>query len=350
MDYCAFHSGNAEAFLDSRNLSFASLESVAKLQYDDVKCTLVTSSPVHGVANAASDIDLICITAADDDRGAMASQIYHDGQHLETVAFATGDVETAMRALADCRAAGPLDTLLAYRRWDATQAVSRKYLERIVSGVATDRGVPYLGSHTALGGMWAVAAFDAFRQSAGFALLALRCGETRGAGAYAANALLHLMNAMLSRRGWTVSNKKWTRLRWRRAAGSLLADDDTAAIEAIDTLWRDMLPACTAGLGEADAARLVALVELADADFGFDEAYATLRPTLRQPERAPFLPGSHVVLRQDGRAALLPGFETPASLTAQARDLAAVSPELARHLLAGARAGVIGFSLTDSLS
>ncbi|KAG8148796.1 hypothetical protein BFF94_035990 [Burkholderia catarinensis] len=305
---------------------------------------------MHGVANAASDIDLICITTDDDDRGAMASQIYHDGQHLETVAFAADDVETAMRALADYCAASPFDTLQAYRRWDVTQAVSRKYLERIVSGVATDRGVPYLGWHTALGGMWAVAAFDAFRQSAGFALLALRCGERRGGGAYAANALLHLMNAMLSRRGWTVSNKKWTRLRWHRAVGSLLAGDDQACIDAIDALWRSSGPACAAGLDEADAARLVALVELADADFGFDKAYAALSPTVRQPDRAPFLPGSHVVLRQDGRAALLPGFEPPTSLTAQARDLATVSPELARHLLVGARAGVIGFSLTDSLS
>ncbi len=323
---------------------------MTKNQYEEVAHTLVTSSPVHGVANAASDIDLICITARESDRGAMASQIYHEGQHLETVAFASSDVDLAMHTLAGYRAASPLETLRAYRRWDASQAVSRKYLERIVSGVATDRAVPYLDWNAALGSMWAVAAYDAFRQSAGFALLSLRAGEMRGAAAYSANALLHLMNALLSQRGWTVSNKKWTLLRWRRAARTLLDSDTQACADTVDALWPKLGTACVRGLASADASGLIELVDQADASTGFGAAYAAHVPALRQVESAPFLPGSRVVLRQDGRAALLPSFDLPTTLTTAPRDLAAVAPDLARQLLLAARVGAVGFSLTDSLS
>ncbi|WP_321817259.1 MULTISPECIES: DUF6001 family protein [unclassified Paraburkholderia] len=350
MDYSTFHSENVEAFLNSRKLSFSSLENVAKGQYKDVAHTLVTSSPVHGVANAASDIDLICITAVEADRGAMASQIYHDGQHLETVAFALSDVDLAMSTLAGYRTASPLDTLRAYRRWDDSQAVSRKYLERIVSGVATNRAVPYLDWNAALGSMWAVAAYDAFRQSAGFALLALRAGEMRGAAAYSVNALLYLMNALLSQCGWTVSNKKWTLLRWRRAGRALLDSGALDCANSVDALWPKVGAACVRGLTSADASELIELVEQADASTGFGAAYAVQTPTTRHTESAPFLPGSRVVLREDGRAALLPSFDMPTSLTTAPRDLAAVSSDLARQLLLGARVGAVGFSLTDSLS
>ncbi len=65
MDFRAFYSGNAQQFLATRQLAFSELEEVVKRQYADAQLALISSSPVHGIANAASDIDLICVT---DDR------------------------------------------------------------------------------------------------------------------------------------------------------------------------------------------------------------------------------------------------------------------------------------------
>ncbi|KKB61356.1 hypothetical protein WM40_23600 [Robbsia andropogonis] len=350
MNYSAFYSGNAKAFLAARNLSFDDLDTVVRRQYDDAELTLITSSPVHGVANAASDIDLICITDAMQSSDAMASQVYHNGHHMEVVAFASDEVLAACHELTVQQGKLPIDMLRVYRQWDKKQRISRKYLERIIAGVATDGSVPYLEWQGTLGATWSIASFDAFRQSAGFALLALRCKETRAAAGYATNALLYLMNAMLSKSGWTVSNKKWTLLRWHQATDSLRIWSNVRLVDVIDSLWDSIYPSCTTGLTEQLAERLVELVDLAESHFGYEVDYARLRPALRATSNAPFLPGSVFTLRSDGRAALLPTVDISDALTTHPRDLRATTPDVARHLLIGARVGVIGFSLTDSTS
>lgn len=347
MDYSAFYPRNAKAFLSARNLSFDDLGAVAHRQYEDAEHTLLTSSAVHGIANSTSDIDLICITGANQSHESMASQVYHQGHHMEVVAFANHEVISACRELVSQRSKPPTDVLNAYRQWDKSQRISRKYLERIITGVATDGGLPYLDWQEPLGAMWSVASFDAFRQSIGFASLSLRCGQAKGAAGYATNGLLYLMNAMLSRAGWTVSNKKWTLLRWRQAMDSLCLWDDIELAGRIDGLWPATYRSCVTGLTSSSMEQLVELVDLAECYFGYQMDYAARYPISHSANSVPFLPRSAFMLRSDGRAALIPTADPVAGITTHPRDLLATTPDMARHLLTSARAGVLDFSLTD---
>src|SRR4030088_815327 len=49
------------AFLEGRSTSFARLHEVIGRQIDGIAHLLLTSSPVHGLANPTSDIDTICV-------------------------------------------------------------------------------------------------------------------------------------------------------------------------------------------------------------------------------------------------------------------------------------------------
>ncbi len=353
MNYSAFYARNAEAFLAARRLSFDDLDGVVRRQFDDAKYTLLTSSAVHGVANAASDIDLICITKGGRSDNAMASQIHHNGHHMEVVAFSDAEVDDARATLQAHAQSTASSQLSLYRSWDKHHPISRKYLERIIAGVATDRSVPFVDAQNGLGAIWSVAHFDAFRQSVGFAMLALKCEEGRAAAGYATNALLYLMNAMLSQRCWTVSNKKWTLLRWHHACDTLdlwgsVKNAETASL--VDALWRQVYPACATGLTASLAEALLELVDKFELFFGYTEDYKSCRPSIHREGSTPFLPGSDFVIARNGYATLQSArCAIPDHLSIRPRDLDTLSPDIAHFLLSGARSGLIGFSLADTL-
>ena len=349
MDYHTFFSVNAQQFLEVRGLSFHDLSVVINKQYEETHVALITSSAVHGVANAASDIDLICVTPRQQDQ-AMASQIYHGDHHMEVVAFSREDIDHALWQLAEDAEMSVVERLRAFKRWDRTHSVPRKYLERIVSGVSTDQTLPYLEAQRALSSTWSTAAFDDFRQSACFAVLAWRSNECRAASAYTCNALLFLMNAILSKHGWVNSNKKWTLLRWDMASRALkvLPSDDLTS--RIDELWSRAYPACRSGLQSGEVSRLCELVDLAESEFACRADYLALRPVVSDAAVIPFLPGAEFVLISGDQAALLPKSELPQALSTQPFELSESTPQIAKYLLRGARTGLVGFSLTDQVS
>ncbi|QGG76219.1 DUF6001 family protein [Pseudomonas syringae] len=347
MDFRAFYSGNARQFLATRQLAFAELEEVVKRQYADAQLALISSSPVHGIANAASDIDLICVTDGRQSDQSMASQIYHNEHHMEVVAFAREEVDNAFSRLATDAHQTTAQKLVAFKQWDKQQAVSRKYLERLVCAVSTDQSLPYLDSQKDLSSIWSAAAFDDFRQSACFSVLAWRSGEYRAAAAYACNAALFLMNATLASHGWVNSNRKWTLLRWDRALNryGMLADDGLA--RAIGQLWQRAYPACGNGLQGADLMRLCELTQLAEQTFACEAAYAELLPGIERSAASRFLPGVDFVLTDNQQATLLTHLDMPELRSTRPIDLAEQSREAAAYFLRAARAGLVSFSLKD---
>lgn len=347
MDFRAFYSGNALQFLASRQLAFSELEEVVKRQYADAQLALISSSPVHGIANAASDIDLICVTDDRQSDQSMASQIYHNEHHMEVVAFACEEVHGAFSQLATDAHKTTAQKLVAFKQWDKQQAVSRKYLERLVCAVSTDQSLPYLDSQKDLSSIWSVAAFDDFRQSACFSVLAWRSGEYRAAAAYACNAALFLMNATLASHGWVNSNRKWTLLRWDRALNrhGMLNDDGLA--RAIGQLWQRAYPACRNGLQGAGLMQLCELTQLAEQTFACEADYAALKPGIERSAASAFLPGVDFVLTDDQQATLLVRVDVPELSSTRPIDLAEQSPEAAACLLRAARAGLVSFSLKD---
>ncbi|MCF5714940.1 DUF6001 family protein [Pseudomonas tremae] len=347
MDYRAFYLNNTRQFLTARELSFDELDGVVERQYAQAHSTLITSSPVHGIANSASDIDLICVTYDRQSDQSMASQIYHNEHHMEVVAFAREEVEESLLQLARVAEQGTAQKLSAFKQWDKQHPVSRKYLERLVCAVSTEPCLPYLDSQKSLSAVWSVSAFDDYRQSACFSALAWRSGEHRAAAAYACNAALFLMNAILARHGWINSNRKWTLLRWDmaiRTHGIVIPDRLTKAVEQ---LWQRAYPACHSGLQGPDLMHMCELALLAEQAFACEADYAVLSPQIERPTTSAFLPGVELVINVAQQATLLPNITMPEALGTRPIDLAEQPQELAACLLRAARAGLISFSLKD---
>ncbi|ATV20956.1 DUF6001 family protein [Pseudomonas syringae] len=347
MDFHAFYSNNARQFLAARQLAFAELEDVVKRQYAEARLTLITSSPVHGIANSASDIDLMCVTDTLQSDQSMASQIYHKEHHMEVVAFAQEEVSISLSHLALAAEKTTAEKLFAFKQWDKQQPVPRKYLERLVCAVSTDQSLPYLDSQKYLSALWSVAAFDNFRQSACFSVLAWRSGEYRAAAAYACNAVLFLMNATLARHGWVNSNRKWTLLRWDRALNRHAIVPGDSLTRAVEQLWQRAYPACLDGLQGQDIIQLCELTLLAEQAFACEADYAALEPSIKRLAASVFLPGVDFVLTDKQQATLLAHEDVPQLRSTRPIDLAEQSSQAAACLLRAARAGLVGFSLKD---
>ncbi|MBI6705404.1 DUF6001 family protein [Pseudomonas viridiflava] len=346
MDYPGFFLANAEQFMADRQLSFADLDEVVNRQYSEAHLTLISSSPVHGIANSGSDIDLMCVTESLHSDQAMASQIYHGAHHMEVVAFARPEVERAFVQLSADADQGLAHQLAAYKGWDKAQPVSRKYLERLMCGVSTDQTLPYLHHQPALSKVWAASAFDDFRQSVCFSVLAWRCNEFRAAAAYACNAVLFLMNAILARHGWVNFNRKWTLLRWDRALHNLDLLPMDALHSRVDQLWLRTYPACRSGLDNELVVQLCELADVAEQSFACVAEYAALKPRVNSADSCTFLPGVEFVLLNDQHATLMSAFVMDEVRSTRPFDLANQPQGAADFLLSRSRAGLIDFSLT----
>lgn len=343
MNCTDFVTTNAAAFLRSRHIGFDMLAALAREQGFDDAQVLLTSSPVHGIATATSDIDLVCVTPHAVSRGQMATQIHRDGQHCEILPIAADDLDRAFADLARLSRCALPQRLAGYQRWDSGHAVRKKYLERIVYAVATDGHAPHLAHLGALVPVAAAQEYDAFHQSRVCAVLAVRAGEPDAARGYLINACLSAMAAALSLGGWVLSNKKWTLRRWREAAGPHM--------RVLDAFLQERLAATWSSVGEASGAATARGIA------ALDEIDRRLGVLMGAPSLSDAMPHADAPCTQaalDKHSAFLIGDDGRARLasTTQAQDapadlasLAALSAAHAAALLRSARSGTLSFSL-----
>ncbi|WP_405884027.1 DUF6001 family protein [Streptomyces sp. NBC_01136] len=326
---------HVDAFLRTRGLQAAALEQTLRARTGDARHFLVTSSPVHGLANATSDVDFIRIQRAPLSGARMATQIFEGPHHLEAVSFCDDEVDSALADLTELAAAPPREVVLGHRAWDKRHELRRKYLERLVNGVALDRTLPYEDRLPQLARVWKWSSLHTAAEQVFFLALAEAAGEERGRAGYAANALLHLMDAVLSHHGDVYSNRKWYLLRWTRLRAELPGKDPL--LTAVDALRTHVTEALA---GKVQGPLTPAFTELltkvyADAGEGHKPSLAV--ESASDAVRRRFLPGADMVL---GAAA---GFLGPEPLPTGEISLSQPPADCARpaDLLRAARVGAV---------
>lgn len=378
------------AFLASRTLEPGPLAAFMRERVGD-GTLLLTSSPVHGLANATSDLDFIRVQADAIAGPRISTKIFDRGEHLEVVSFSADEVAGNVAELARLAAAPFGESVVALRAWDQRREPRRKQTERIVNGLTLDGEAPYLGHLPALATLWSRSALHTAVEHAVCLALAERAGERRGRVGYATNLLLHLMDAVLSAHGDVYSTRKWYLLRWQRhtASGRWLDDEHRRVGQEIDRLRAGLRGALTADPSTADAptdgvssrgaagavasddvsssgaagavaldgvpsnratgaiapdhVRLVARVA---ALTGAGDVRVRIVPTDEQSRRLPFLPGSDVLLAA-GRALVLAS-DAPTELgPLDLAQLPDVDPGAATDLLRALRAGVAAVHVDD---
>jgi hypothetical protein len=177
---------------------------------------LLTSSPVHGLANQGSDLDFIRIQSDPIDGPRIATKIFERGHHLEVVSFSAAELKRNLDELAALATLPPAELVAGYRSWDKRFEPRRKQTERIVNGLTLDGRAPYLSNLPALATVWSRAALQLAIEQVAHLCLAEAAGESRGRIGYAYNVLLHLMDAVLSLHGDVYTTRKWYLLRWTR--------------------------------------------------------------------------------------------------------------------------------------
>ncbi len=204
------------AFLQARDTNFDKMLGVVAREVAGLQHMLLTSSAVHGLANATSDIDTICVVDGDDLTARTATQFFDGGNHFETILFSKNEVARELQRLEQAAAGSAAQTFAAYMAWNKNGPMNRKYLERLVNGVTSDGKSPYLEHVTALGPVWRAASLGQAIMSVGCMNLAVTAGRGQAALGYAVNAILFAMDAVMSHHGQVYSNKKWYRLRFAR--------------------------------------------------------------------------------------------------------------------------------------
>ena len=76
---------------------------------------LLTSSPVHGLANPTSDLDFIRIQTEPMDGPRIATKIFEHGHHLEVVSFSAAEVRRNLHELADLATRPPGAVVAGFR-------------------------------------------------------------------------------------------------------------------------------------------------------------------------------------------------------------------------------------------
>jgi hypothetical protein len=295
---------------------------------------------VHGLANATSDIDTICVVDGPDLSERTATQIFDQANHYETILFSRGEIARELRRLDALAGAPEAAQVNAYRTWDKGGPLTRKYLERLVNGVAADGSLPFFDRLPALAELWRAASFARALVMAECAALAQRAGESRGSLGYAANCCLYVMDAMLSHHGHVYSNKKWFLLRFERFLTNGGNRGETAALaQALHDVWR-RTAALLADGSDANgiATEIAAVVTAAERVFAIDlRRHATWVPK-EGTARAEFLPGAEMCLAGDVFIVAMPRTGAKPLPFGEGPRLEATT---ARALLRAARAGLL---------
>jgi hypothetical protein len=327
-----------ETFLATRGTALPRLAAVIGGQFKGITHLLLTSSPVHGLANATSDIDTICVVEGESLPERTATQIFDAGNHYETIPFTATEVAGELARLQEAAALPGPAAVVAFRNWDKGGPISRKYLERFVNGVGTDGASPYLEKLGDLATLWRAASLARALTMTECARLSIAAGENRGASGYVLNALLYAMDAFLSHHGRVYSNKKWYALRLHRfLADETVPELSRARGEALLGLWQQ----AEAALRDDDTAGplVAALTPL----MGVTEAFIAL-PLSANAHWTPaeasapldFLPGAKI---QFARGML--HYAGAANAGPFQQEGEQIAPAAARHRLHAARAGLL---------
>jgi len=331
---------SATAFLATRGLDLAKVGEIVRRAMGEVDVVLLTSSPVHGLANATSDLDTVCVSPGAA-ASLMATQMFAEGNHLEAVLFGTDHLDADLADLERVAALPLPEVVDAVRAWDKAHTVRRKYLERAVNGVSVDGTLPYADRLPALARAWTASSLDTAARAIAFASLAQRAGERRGTCGYAHTGFLHLADVVLSNHGDVFSNRKWYLLRWQRfLAGAGPSIEWKPAVDAVEQCRADVVAALR---GDA----------LVDVVGSLVEALAAVGDALdRQPspprfrvadgvQRMPFLPGAEMAL-VGSRAIVVDGGLDGVDVD---DDPSTFDADLARRCLHAARVGAVEVSV-----
>ncbi|MGW4894278.1 DUF6001 family protein [Kitasatospora sp. NPDC004240] len=346
-DLTAHRHEQVAAFLATRALEPEWLGSLMRERVGEGRL-LLTSSPVHGLANATSDLDFIRIQDAAIDGPRISTKIFEDGHHLEVVSFSRAELADNLAELERLAAAAPGETVAGFRAWDKTREPRRKQTERIVNGIALDGTAPYLDALPALATVWSRAALHTALEQAVHTVLAESAGETRGRVGYAYNVLLHAMDALLSYHGDVYTTRKWYALRWTR----LVAAD----------VWRDGRVRAVAGELERLRRRIADALDPSAAGQPLAEEYTALvLDCLRATGTAdtvtvrldvtgtvqPYLPGAALLVAPGG-SVVLPGADRDLPLSVDPvglEELAKLDARDAATVLRALRSGAARLDL-----
>ncbi|MGL4175031.1 MAG: DUF6001 family protein [Dermatophilaceae bacterium] len=309
---------------------------------------LLTSSPVHGLANSTSDLDFIRIQQAPIDGPRISTKVFEDAHHLEVVSFAEGELASNLDELNRLAALPPGDTVAGIRAWDKSREPRRKQTERIVNGITMDATAPYLPWLPSLATVWSRNALHHALEQAGYAALAEAAGEPRARVGYAYTTLLHLMDALLSYHGDVYTTRKWYVLRWARlVAGGCWRD---ARVEAVASTVESLRTSVAAALEPAGASRPLA-ADYVSLALDVARATGTATGVAVSAETGgammPFLPEASLLIG-NGAGVVLPGASS-LPLTDGSTDLADLAGLGAREagtLLRALRAGAAHLSIT----
>jgi hypothetical protein len=340
-DLAAFRASASKAFLETRDTSFGRLREIIEGQVDHIAHLLLTSSPVHGLANATSDIDTICVVDGPDHfPERTATQIFDQSNHYETIVFTRAEVANELNRLAAVVAAPPEAQVRAFKTWDKGGPLTRKYLERLVNGVDTDGSLPYFDRLPALAELWCAASLARALVAIECAALAERSKQLRAALGYVVNGLLYAMDALMSRHGQVFSNKKWFLLRFGRFVESGAVEPGMADVAtALDELWKIVFGALqrsTPAAGIAGEAR--ALLARMERAFAIELSPQAVWVRDESAIQVPYLPGADAVLH-DRMISLIPSLGNSANIRFGSSALA--EPVVAGGLLNAARTGLL---------
>ncbi|WP_432129342.1 DUF6001 family protein [Streptomyces sp. bgisy082] len=330
-------------FLAGRSLDPAWLSAVMRDQVGE-GLLMLTSSPVHGLANPTSDLDFIRIQEAGIDGPRISTKIFENGHHLEVVSFGRAELAANLDELNRLAALTPEETVAGFRAWDKTREPRRKQTERIVNGITLDGTAPFLEWLPALSRVWSRASLQTAVEQAVHSVLAETAGETRGRVGYAYNVLLHLMDALLSHHGDVYTTRKWYVLRWTRlvAAGDWHDEQLQAVATNVERLRKGVSAALEpASAGEPLAGAFTAAVldaVRATGTAGSVTVGVELTGTVQ-----PYLPGASLLLGS-GAGVVLPGVGTGADVPLTCSpvgldELAGLDAQSATTLLRALRAG-----------
>ena len=335
---------NLEHFFQFRQLSFKTILKAFKYQIDEYRHLLLTSSPVHGIANVKSDIDVICITVNPVPTPRMATQSFEAGSHFEIISFSRDELAAALQFLRDLAALPMAAALEKMKAWNKNCPISRKYMERIVNGVDISLSTPYIDALPTLGILWKRHSFEISRKCTILSILAEKAGETRGRTGYAMNGLLYLMDCIMSHHGYVFSNKKWYLHRYKKFLQEKRDTPGfkslTAGIEALFQLLTRELK----GFGQSLQDPLLDLYHSSKEKLELDFREEPLFGVNPAVEKEPFLANSSLYYDAKKNAVLL-GEQEDEVLPGSFPDLLHLEQAGAAAVLRKIRAGVLTMTI-----
>jgi hypothetical protein len=338
-EWVALRRANVATFLQRRGLD---ADWLAGFMRDRVGAgqLLLTSSPVHGLANATSDLDFIRIQDEPIEGPRISTKIFENGHHLEVTSFSRAELQGSLAALAALAKQPPAEMVAGFRAFDKQLEPRRKQTERVVNGITLEGDLPYIDNLATLSRVWSHASLHTAIEQTGHLCLAEAAGETRGRVGYAVNVVLHLADALLSMTGDVYTTRKWYLLRWARAALATTAGDPRVRSVAaeVDAL-RAELPAALARPEArlapryvevvAHAAQLIAAARRVVVTAGIDD----------DVQYHDYLPGAGL-LTGPRSSLLMPGRSALASVALPLGELPGLDAERAAALLRAIRAAL----------